>query len=84
MTQSTSQKCLSIATLKQKTVARLASIKSRIKSDSKSLVNIKYKFGGNVYKNIQSLKSDIEEYLISCATHLRSIVGDSMRKRIDA
>ena len=46
--------------------------------------NIKYKLGGNVYKKIQSLKSDIEEYWISCATHLSSIVGDSMRKRIDA
>ena len=62
MTQSTNQKYLSIATLKQNTVARLASIKSRFKSDSKRLANIKYKFGGNVYKKIQSLKSDIEEY----------------------
>ena len=46
--------------------------------------NIKYKLGGNVYKKIQSSKSDIEEYWISCATHLSSIFGDSMRKRIDA
>ena len=46
--------------------------------------NIKYKLGGNVYKKIQSLKSDIEEYWISCVIHLSSIVGDSMRKRIDA
>ena len=46
--------------------------------------NIKYKLGGNVYKKIQSLKSDIEEYWISCATHLSNIVDDSIRKRIDA
>ena len=46
--------------------------------------NTKYKLGGNVYKKIQSLKSDIEEYWISCVTHLSSIVSDSMRKRIDA
>ena len=46
--------------------------------------NIKYKLGGNVYKKIHSLKSDIEECWISCATHLSSIVGDSMRKRINA
>ena len=46
--------------------------------------NIKYKLGGNVYKKIQSLKLDIEEYWMSCAIHLSSIVGDSMRKRIDA
>ena len=46
--------------------------------------NTKYKVGGNVYKKIQSLKSDIEEFWISCETHLSSIVGDSMRKRIDA
>ena len=30
--------------------------------------NIKNKLGGNAYKKIQSLKSDIEEYWISCAT----------------
>ena len=46
--------------------------------------NIKFKLGGNAYKKIQSLKSDIEEYCTSCATHLSSIVGDSMRLRIDA
>ena len=32
--------------------------------------NIKYKLGGNAYKKIQSLESDIVEYSISCATHL--------------
>ena len=26
------------------------------------MANIKYKLGGNAYKKIQSLKSDIEEY----------------------
>ena len=46
--------------------------------------NIKYKLKNNVYKKIHSLKSDIEEYWISCATHLSSILGDSIRKRIDA
>ena len=46
-------------------------------------VKIRHKLGGNAYKKIQSLKSDIEEYWISCATHLSSIVGDSKRKRID-
>ena len=46
--------------------------------------NIKYKLGGNVYKKIQYLKSDIEVYWISCANHLGSIVGDSIRKRIEA
>ena len=30
----------------------------------------------------RTLKSDIEEYWISCATHLSSIIGDSIRKRI--
>ena len=33
---------------------------------------------------MQSLKSDIEEYCIICATNLSSIVRDSKRKRIDA
>ena len=46
--------------------------------------NIKYKLGANAYKKIKSLKSDIEEYCISCTTHLSSIVGDSMIKKIDA
>ena len=42
--------------------------------------NIKYKLEGNENKKIQSLKSDIQEYWISCATHLSSIIGDFMRK----
>ena len=44
-------------------------------------VNIKYKLGGNAYKKIQSLKLNIEEYLISCETYLNSIVGDFMKKK---
>ena len=43
--------------------------------------NIKYKFGANVYKQIQSLNSDIEEYWISCATHLSRIIRDFMREK---
>ena len=31
-------------------------------------------------KRYSLLKSDIEEYWISCATHLSSIVGDSMER----
>ena len=46
--------------------------------------NIKYKFGCNAVKKIQSLRSNIEENWISCATHLSSIIGHSMRNRIDA
>ena len=46
--------------------------------------NIKYKLRDNVYKKIHSLKSDIEEYWISCATHSSIIVDDFIRKRIDA
>ena len=45
--------------------------------------NIKNKLGSNVYNKIQSLKSDIDEYWISSATHLNSIIGYSMRKIID-
>ena len=35
-----------------------------------------------IHIKIQSLKSDTEEYLISCATHLSIIVGDSMIKKM--
>ena len=45
--------------------------------------NIKYKLRGNADKMIQSLKSDIEQYWISCSTHWSSIIGDFIRKRID-
>ena len=34
-------------------------------------------------KDTVELKSDIEKYWISYSTHLSSIIGDSMRKRID-
>ena len=37
-----------------------------------------------LYKRIQTLESEIEEYWINCATHLSSIVGDSMRKKTNA
>ena len=50
----------------------------------KVLANIKYKLSGNVYRKIQSLKSNIEEYCISCATHLSSIIDDFLRKWIEA
>ena len=38
--------------------------------------NIKYKLGGITYIKLQSLKSDIEEYCISCATYLNSITDN--------
>ena len=42
--------------------------------------NIMYKLGVNGYKNIKSLKLDIEEYWINSKTHLSSVIDDSMRK----
>ena len=44
--------------------------------------NIKYKFGV-MHKKIQSFKSDIEEFWISCAAHLSCIIENFVRKRID-
>ena len=36
-----------------------------------------------MYIKIKSMESDIEEYWISCTTHLISIIGDSMRHKKD-
>ena len=53
--------------------------KSKMSLDYYILVSISWKV--MYIKKIQSFKSDIEEYCMSCATHLSSIVGDFMREK---